>query len=250
MRRVAVIIPCFKEAKDRVQRTVDSALAVPNVDLVIVVDDGGDCGFVPVGLRPDRRLEGMSLSRNLGPAGALNAGIRMLTEDAVICRLDVGDVFYPEAKAAQIETVLSGEFLCSSSPHFDPVAARVWMPPADWERHIYRDSVFTGCTNVYRKEVWKEVGGHDESLRYLADWDFSMKVQHAIGWDLFPEATCEAGMHPGGYSDRAQRSAATKMQRVEDHARVARRGRRLSHPDAFRHLSDPRWLAKRGLSCE
>lgn len=238
MADVVVVIPCYREEHDRTMRTVESALATPNVTRVLVVNDGGDVGDLPCDV--------LYLPVNLGCAAALNAGIRAQEETAIVCRLDVGDTFYPAQKARQIDVVLSGSARCSSSPHYDPVADRIWSPPPTWERDIYRDSVFTGCTNVYRRDVWREVGGHDESLRYLADWDFSMKVQHAIGWHMHDEPTCEAGMYPGGHSARAASNPLTKKRRIDDHARVAERGRVLSHPDAYAHLRNPKWLRKRG----
>lgn len=239
MGEVAVIIPCYSEPADRVRRTVESARAVRNVTRVIVVDDG--CGMDDVD-----GAEVIRLPENRGCSAALNAGIELLADDAIACRLDVGDVFYPDAKARQIDAVLGGA-RCSSSPHFDPVSGETWKPPALWRRRIYTDSMFTGCTNVYRKDVWREVGGHDESLRYAADWDFSMKVEFYIGWHMHDEPTCEAGMHPGGFTDRSQRDPELSRRRDSDQATVRQRGLIFSHPDRFAHLWNPEWCAKRGI---
>ncbi len=244
---VAVIVPCFRERLERVERTIRSALDVPSVDVVIVVDDGANDTALDSFATKDL-VAVVRLPENLGCSAALNAGIELLSDDAIICRLDVGDVFFPEAKERQLEVVLSGKARCSSSPHFDPVANKVWVPPHDWKKAIYRDSVFTGCTNVYRKDVWARVGGHDESLRYLGDWDFSMKVQDAVGWHMHDEPTCEAGMYPDGFSARAQLDPITKKRRVDDRSLVAERGRAITHPDAFAHLRNPKWRRKRGLA--
>lgn len=250
--QVAVVIPCYREQIDRVRSTVESAARTPNVNRVIVVDDG--CNDETLDILHDehacldeRAVTVLHLPENRGCSGALNAGIESLPEDSIVCRLDVGDHFWPEAKARQIDVVLSGDWRCSSSPHFDPVENRIWIPPSHWRKHIYNDSVFTGVTNVYHRSVWLEVGKHDESLMYSADWDFSMKVQYRIGWHMHDEPTCDAGMYVGGHSDRAQRDAKTKQRRIDDQADVALRGRILSHPDMYKHLSDPEWRRKRGL---
>lgn len=243
---VAVVIPCYREQIDRVHKTVESALATRNVTDVIVVDDG--CNDQGLGTLVSAMVNVLHLPRNRGCSGALNAGIQDLPDDAIICRLDVGDEFYPGPKARQIDVVLSGQARCSSSPHFDPVAGEFWAVPDNWRRHIYSDSVFTGCTNVYRKDVWLEVGGHDESLRYLADWDFSMKVQYYVGWHMHDEATCAAGMYPDGFSARAQFDPVTKQRRVDDRSKVFERGRVFSHPDAHAHLFNEKWCRKRGLT--
>lgn len=239
---VAVVIPCYREAIDRVARTVESARAVSNVNRIVVVDDG--CANLELdGIGVDV----VRLADNRGCSAALNAGIESLPDDAIACRLDVGDEFFADAKARQIDVVLSGTARCSSSPHFDPVSGETWIVPARWRHDIYRDSVFTGCTNVYRKDVWLQVGGHDESLRYCGDWDFSMKVQHAVGWHMHDEATCSAGMFPDGFSARSEGIPRLKKLRADNRTEVTLRGRILSHPDAYKHLRDPGWCRKRGL---
>jgi glycosyltransferase involved in cell wall biosynthesis len=246
---VATVIPCYREQIDRVRRTVESAAAVGRV---IVVDDG--CNDETLDLLHDEfacmaenAVTVIHLPENGGCSRALNAGIETLSDDAVICRLDVGDVFYPEAKARQIAIVTSGHARCSSSPHFDPVENKTWVLDPHWRQRIYRDSKFTGCTNVYRKDVWREVGGHDESLRYIADWDFSMKVEHYIGWHMHDEATCEAGMYPDGHSARAAQDPVTKQRRLDDQSVVSGRGRALSHPDAYAHLYNEKWCRAHGI---
>jgi glycosyltransferase involved in cell wall biosynthesis len=232
---VATIVPCYREPLERVRRTVESALQFGRV---IVVDDG--CGDATLDALP---CDVLHLPDNGGCSAALNAGISLLHDDDIAMRLDVGDVFYAQAKERQIQAVTSGGALCSSSPHFDPVSGTEMHPPPNWQRRIYADCVFTGCTNVYRVSVWRDVGGHDETLRYCADWDFSMKVQHHVGWHMHDEPTCEAGQHAGGLTDRGQRDP----RRGSDHAVVAERGRALANPDAYAHLYNERWCRHKGI---
>lgn len=239
---VVVVVPCYREKLERVESTVVSALNVPNVDRVIVVDDGCD----------DRALDVLGcdvihLPENRGCSGALNAAIETLDDDDIACRLDVGDHFYAEPKVRQIDAVLSRRARCSSSPHFDPVTGENWHIPDRWERRIYTDSVFTPCTNVYRVSVWREVGRHDESLRYKADWDFSMKVQFYVGWHIHPEITCDAGMYPDGFTAQAARDPAKNAVREQCNRVVSLRGQMFSHPDAYAHLWNEKWCRKRGI---
>ena len=102
---VVVVVPCYNEQPERLERSVASALAVPGVDLVRVVDDGS---AIPTALEPRERLEVLCCPQNGGPSSALNTGIRSLPDDSIIVRLDVGDIFYPEPKARQIELAKSG----------------------------------------------------------------------------------------------------------------------------------------------
>jgi glycosyltransferase involved in cell wall biosynthesis len=241
---VAVIIPCYREKLERVADTVASARAAAGVGRVIVVDDGyGDTALDSI-----EDVEVIHLPENRGCSGALNAGISLLSDDDVACRLDVGDHFYPDAKARQIEVVTSGRARCSSSPHFDPVSGERWTVPLDWRDRIFADSVFVPCTNVYRVSVWRQVGGHDEGLRYKADWDFSMKVEAYVGWHMHAEVTCSAGMFPDGFTAQALQDPVKRVVRDTCNRIVSDRGQALMHPDAFGHLFSEKWCARHGIA--
>src|SRR5690606_28365512 len=183
--------------------------------------------------------------RNGGPSAALNTGIRALPDDAIICRLDVGDVFYPEAKARQIEMVKAGApAVCSW--RYDPVAQRVCEIKPGWQRRIFQVCQFANTATVFTRRVWHAVGGFDESLRWCDDWRFSAQVQASIGWTEFPEVTGEHGEFPGGHSDVTQDPSKAKR-RAADHARVVKTCAILGQPERYRHLFDERWCKKHGV---
>lgn len=233
--QVVVVIPCYREPIAEVIGTLESAFSV--ADRVIVVDDGAG-QYELDDLRSDR-VEVWHRNLNGGPAAALEDAIAAAPMDSVICRLDVRDRFYPDAKRRQIETVLSGQRRASASPHFDPVAGRVHIPRSDWRTRIYYVSQFTQMSTVFHHSVWREIG-IDTSFRWAEDWRFNMLVEHHIGWDMFPEVTCSAGMFPGGYTDRGGEG------RDADRKRVYALGQALGKPEKFAHLYDPVWCAKRG----
>lgn len=234
-------MPCHREPVDVVAESLASALAVPVCASVVIVDDGA--GRTDLDVLTDDRVRVLHRATNGGPSAALNDGIASTAPDSVICRLDVRDSFYPDAKARQIETVLRG-LPASCSPHFDPVENRVFTPPADWQRRIYTDSCFTGVSTVYRRDVWERVG-IDTSFRWAEDWRFSLLIEHMIGFDIFPEVTCSAGMFPGGHTDCTQ-SREKRALRDADRARVLELGRALANPDMYAHLYSEKWCAKRG----
>lgn len=235
--QVVVVIPCYREPIDEVAQTLWSALSVG--DAAIIVDDGAHQDELDK-LAPDR-VTVLHRVANGGPAAALDDGIAAAPEGSVICRLDVRDSFYTEAKRRQVETVLLGKCRASASPHYDPVAGRVHTPPPKWATLIYRDSQFTQMATAFERSVWCEVG-IDRSYRWSEDWRFNLLVQHHIGWDMFPEVTCSAGMFPGGHSDCGGRS------RDADRKRVLQLGQHLGRPDRYAHLYNAEWCAKRGLT--
>jgi glycosyltransferase involved in cell wall biosynthesis len=237
VRDVVVVVPCYREPLAEVAATVESALSVPNVTRVIVVSDG--CGDETLQQLVSAKVSVFYRTSNGGPAAALNDGIAAATPGSVICRLDVRDRFHPDAKARQIETVLSGQCRASMSPHFDPVAGRVHTPH-DWQTRIYYVSQFTQMSTVFERSVWEEVG-IDTSFRWAEDWRFNMLVEHHIGWSFFPEVTCSAGMFPGGYTDRGGPG------RDADRKRVYALGQALGKPEKFAHLYNAEWCKRRGI---
>lgn len=236
---VVVVIPCYNEIAERIERTVASALATPGVDLVRVVDDGSN---TPVALAG---VEVIRLPANRGPSAALNAGIRSLPGDAIICRLDVGDVFYPEPKARQIAMVRAGaRAVCSW--RFDPVAG-LDVPIRDgWERAIFRDCQFASTATVFRKSTWLEAGGFDDSIRWTDDWRFSAAVQAYVGWTAMHEVTGEHGEFPGGHSD-VRGNDEKRRARARDRAKSVAYCRALGSPEKYAHLFDEGWCRKRGI---
>lgn len=236
---VVVVIPCYNESRERIERTVASALATHGVDRVRVVDDGS---AVPV------VLEGVEVIRrdvNGGPSAALNTGIRSLPADSIVCRLDVGDVFYPEPKSRQIAMVKAGaQAVCSW--RYDPVGDRV-CPIADgWETAIYRDCQFSLTAAVFTKSAWFECGEFDDEIRWTDDWRFAAAMQAHIGWTVFPEVTGEHGEHPGGHSDVSGDPERRKMRQVA-RARVVNYCAALGDQDRHAHLFNARWCEKRGI---
>lgn len=238
MREVVVVVPCYREPIEEVAKTLESALAVSNVTRAIVVND--DHRDAALGDLVSSRVSVLHRGENGGPAAALNDGIAAAPDGSLICRLDVRDRYNAEPKARQIESVLSGSCRASASPHFDPVAGTTHIPRRNWATRIYSVSQFTQISTVFERSVWQEIG-IDTSYRWAEDWRFCMLVQHYIGWSMFPEVTCSAGMFPGGYTDRGGPG------RDSDRKRVYALGQALGNPHKFAHLYSAEWCAKRGL---
>lgn len=190
---IATVLPVYNEPRDRLLASVVSALAVS--DLVVVSDDGSRDHIEPIdGVETVR-------NKNAGPAAAMNRGVEAALSMGAqrIARLDVGDRFLVSAKLRQLarcEPALA-------SWHYDLVDCSVFKPPPRWELRVFTDGAFCINTCVISADVWRDVGGFDESLRWGDDWDFAMRVQRAVGWTMFPEVTCEAGAFDGGHTKSA-----------------------------------------------
>jgi glycosyltransferase involved in cell wall biosynthesis len=232
---VIVVIPCHREPLELLDRSVESAVATPGVEGVLLVVDGADPQLahdVAAAHAIAVAVQVLPLERNVGCAAALNAAIRCLETDTIIARLDCGDAFYPETKTRQLAEMLERGSRASFSGHHDIITGKTWLPSADlWASAVFRDSQFAASTTVFRREAWIAVGGYDESLRYADDWDFALRMQHLVGWSLHHDVTGDAQEHPGGISDAARRDRTKLKRRAIDTAHVHDVARALSHPD-------------------
>ncbi len=93
--RIAALVPAYNEGNS-IRKTVEALLAVPEIDLIIVVDDGSvdHTAGVVAGLH-NPRVQLSRIPRNRGKGAALNHGMKILESQNidifVFCDADLGD---------------------------------------------------------------------------------------------------------------------------------------------------------------
>jgi glycosyltransferase involved in cell wall biosynthesis len=179
----------------RLLRTVESALTTLGDDgeVVLVLDGPRPWLDVPSQVRVVEKTNG-------GCASAMNVGVRAATYDA-IARLDMGDVWHPRAKRAQLADFLERGLAAQFAHSISERTGEVTRPSPKWWAAVYRDGQWSSSTTVFTREAFELVGGYDESLPHCDDWDFDVRVQHHVGWTEFAEVTGTATTWPGGVSD-------------------------------------------------
>ncbi|NMB16280.1 MAG: glycosyltransferase family 2 protein, partial [Firmicutes bacterium] len=78
---VSVLMPAFNEAS-RVGASVSAALAIPQVDEVIVIDDGSLDETGDLAEKAGAKV--LRLGRNVGKGGALNAGLAQARGNVIL----------------------------------------------------------------------------------------------------------------------------------------------------------------------
>lgn len=123
-----VIIPAYN-AGPALRRAVDSALALPFVARVIVVDDGSE---TPPDLTPDPRLT-IIHQQNAGPAAARNTGLDASTADWIVF-CDADDALLPGAEdALSLAEAMNAAACVSGRIEVFPDGSRIPRPaPAEW----------------------------------------------------------------------------------------------------------------------
>lgn len=248
---VVTVIPFHGAPLERLSRSVRSALETPGVDGVLCVGDGGpdlvspgdlwaslDIPPAEVATTDVGLLHGSGDGRLViylpdwidrrGLAAALNAGISLVEDDTLICRLDVGDAFFPELKGRQIESALNNTMFKTPSfaGHHNAVTGATYLPNGKlWHVGIFAGNQFSASTTVFHRRVWTEVGRYDESLAEAYDWDFAMRVQYRMGWRFFYDVTGDTdSFHVGGIDPYIDPYGATP----DEIGRVLARGRKYS----------------------
>lgn len=182
--RVSVILPVH-DGEATIREAVGSVLAqtLRNLEL-IVIDDGSTDGTLDV-LRtiPDHRLQICSTPRS-GPAASRNRGVERAAA-ATLAFIDADDFWLPgklEAQLAALERSpeaavaycwtdyidVAGHYVC---PDSRPVFAG-----SVYAQILRRNFIDSGSNIVVRKQALVEVGGFDERLPVVEDWDLYIRL--------------------------------------------------------------------------
>jgi glycosyltransferase involved in cell wall biosynthesis len=186
--RVGVVIPT-RDRSGLLRATLHSALAQVDVDLEVVVVD--DCSVddtqVLLGTVRDPRVRVIRHDLPRGVAAARNAGRRAITAPWVAL-LDDDDLWAPDKLARQVAAAEAADasWVYGGAVEIGP-DGQVHGPPAPPEPEALvaalrrRNGMPAGSSNVVvRADVLELVGGVDEQLRHLADWDLWLRLA-AVG---------------------------------------------------------------------
>jgi glycosyltransferase involved in cell wall biosynthesis len=179
---VTVVVPT-RNRPELLTRTVDSLLAQEGVDVhVLVVDDGSD---PPVErLLPSRArvrvlrnetARGVAAARNRGAAEAVTSWVAFCDDD---------DLWTPDKLAGQVRAAerSAARWAYTGAVKFSagPVVWQVMTPPEVDEvrtRLAERNLIPAGASNVLvDRATFLALGGFDEELAHLADWDLWLRL--------------------------------------------------------------------------
>ncbi len=192
---VTVVIPTRDRWDMLFTAALPSALGQEDVDLEVIVVDDGSTDLTPDRLADvaDPRLRVVRHDRPRGVAQARNAGIRAATSEW-IAFLDDDDLWAPRKLRLQLEAadaegapfvyggaaaVAEDRSWLYSLPPVDPATLRSTL--------LSRNVLWGGCSNVVAKaDGLRRLGGFDEELFQLCDWDLWIRLALAG-----PAAACQ-----------------------------------------------------------
>ena len=201
---VSVVIPTRSRWRLLAGAALPSALEQREVDHeVIVVDDGSEDDTAErLASIADPRLRIIRHERSHGVARARNAGIEA-ARGAWVSFLDDDDVWSPHKLRAQLDaaSAAGADFAYSAGAGLD--ADRKYLfavappDPATIASRLLRwNVIWCGCSNVAaRTALVRELGGFDEQLFQLADWDLWIRLALAGRAAAVPEVHVGYVMH-------------------------------------------------------
>jgi glycosyltransferase involved in cell wall biosynthesis len=201
---VSVVIPTRSRWHLLSTAALPSALEQDDVQLEVIVVDDGSQDDTPARLAglADPRLTVIRHESSRGVSVARNVGIRT-ARGRWISFLDDDDLWSPRKLRAQVDSAeatgavfaysagggldAARNFLFAVSP---PDAAHVTHELLRW------NVIWCGCSNVMaRRDVVQELGGFDERLVQLADWDLWIRLALAGSAAATPEVLVGYVMH-------------------------------------------------------
>jgi glycosyltransferase involved in cell wall biosynthesis len=215
MAEVTVVIPTHNR-RALLTRTLHSVLAQRDVDTaVVVVDDGGSDGTAKavddlndsrVVVERHDRPRGVSAARNSGIATAVTPWLAFVDDD---------DLWAPSKLRSQLDALSahsSAQWSCTGSVNIDRECRLSWWaePPgeADVGSLLLRQNVIPGGGSgvVASRELTLGVGGFDEALSNLADWDFYIRLGLRSPLAAVSRPLLGYYIHPQGMAHDVRRS--------------------------------------------
>ena len=209
MTTVTALIPCYN-AEAYLAEAIEGVLAQTRApDEILVVDDCSTDGSRAVAERfASRGVRLLSTPRNGGGSVARNVGIRAASGE-IIASCDADDRWEPD----HLSTVVG---LLERHPEAAVAFSRIrWFggpgwgdwpvflaenEPADAFLALMRSNIVPHPAQAFRRHAVLAVGGYDEALRTVEDWDLWLRVARRHPFVASHRITVNYRSHPGQVS--------------------------------------------------
>lgn len=184
MELVSVIIPTHNYGR-YISEAIESVLAqtYPNIEVIVVDDGSTDNTREVVKKYPSVKYVYQKHRGPWTPARARNNGIALSKGEYIVC-LDADDKLHPDYIKRCVNIIREDErigFVWTATQFFGE-SNDVLLPRVLHTRlSIFRGTGGQFGAALIRREVFKDVGGYDESLPALEDWDLAIRI-YRKGW--------------------------------------------------------------------
>ena len=173
--RVGVVVPCFNRGKN-LQDAIQSVLNQTHKNFEIILVDYGSSDNT-TDIMEEYRDKAVVLSiPNRGYANARNKGIAVASSDYILC-LDADDKLLPEFLEEAIKASSPKNIVATYGRFFkEGVADDGEFKPTDVDFNSFISHNKILSCSLFSKKMWQDVGGYDEAMPNLEDWDFWLRA--------------------------------------------------------------------------
>lgn len=199
---VAVVIPCFAQARFLGGAIESVAAQSRAADEVIVVDDGGDEDLQDI----VGNYSGVKLLQqdNRGLASARNLGLREAAADTIVF-LDADDRLLPGAVEAGLRCSCEhpeAVFIYGAHEELREGARKECFTPAAARSDLVRfNCVGMIGAAMFDRSALLSIGGFDESLGMCEDWDAFLRLSRSGSFAVHDEPVAVYVKHAGNMSN-------------------------------------------------
>ncbi|TBO42183.1 glycosyltransferase family 2 protein [Pedobacter kyonggii] len=176
---LSVVIPCYNHG-EFVQDAIDSVLTYQDQSIEIIIVDDGSTDLATINKIDELKKAGYHIiqHKNSGLAFSRNAGI-LAARGKYILPLDADNKIKSDYIRKGIKLLDQG--ICDivyAKPSFfgENIPERKFLPYEFLGHRLFSSNYIDACA-IFRKSVWKKIGGYDEKMPYQGheDWEFWLK---------------------------------------------------------------------------
>ena len=175
---VSIIIPCYNQGK-YIEETVDSVLAqsYANLEIIIVNDGSTDNSDEVINkiIQKNPAIKYLSV-QNGGVSKARNLGIKE-AHGKFVMPLDADDFIQPKYIELAVDEFVKDPDLIvvtSKGKFFGKEEGEWNLEEFTMKKMLHGNVIF--CPSLIKKEDWEKVGGFDEKMTHLEDWEFYIRL--------------------------------------------------------------------------
>lgn len=241
---LSVIIPAYNR-EATIGRAIESVTGQTRQDFeIIVVDDASsDATVAAVEAIADARIRILRNPRNLGAAGARNAGVAEARGEWIAFQ-DSDDEWLPRKLEKQMARVLAAEghvaVYCGlltlgglESREGERLSLRYVPDPSirqvegDILPPLLAGNIVSTQTLVVRTEVIRSIGGFDLDLPAIEDWDFAIRLAQAGSIAFVDEPLVQQRFSPNSLTRDDVRQLEARILVIEKNREIFAREPRL-----------------------